>query len=110
MFLSWKGEGGKGKKDHPPPPPSHTPTNPSTHNPAPKITHTHFQADVRVVLRAEDDAVRCLKRVVHRIIEELDLRPPKAKMWEEKRNKMKNLYVRACVFRGVCGTGGRSVV
>lgn len=44
-----------------------------------------------MVLRAEDDAVRCLKRVVHRIIEELDLRPPKAKMWEEKRNKMKNL-------------------
>lgn len=49
-------------------------------------------ADVRVVLRGEDDAVKCLKRVAHRIIEELDLRPPKAKMWEEKRNKMKNLW------------------
>lgn len=49
-------------------------------------------ADVRVVLRPEDNAIRCLKRVTHRIIEELDLRPPKAKMWEEKRNKMKNLW------------------
>ncbi|GAB5033430.1 shikimate kinase [Nannochloropsis oceanica] len=49
-------------------------------------------ADVRVVLRAEDDGIKCLKRVTHRIIEELDLRPPKAKMWEEKRNKMKNLW------------------
>jgi len=49
-------------------------------------------ADVRVVLRAEDDSIRCLKRLTHRIIEELDLRPPKAKMWEEKRNKMKNLW------------------
>ena len=46
---------------------------------------------MRVVLRPDDDAVKCLKRVVHRVIEELDLRPPKAKMWEEKRNKMKNL-------------------
>ena len=49
-------------------------------------------ADVRVVLRAEDDSIKCLKRLTHRIIEELDLRPPKAKMWEEKRNKMKNLW------------------
>ena len=48
-----------------------------------------------MVLNDKDDPVRALKRVAHRIIEELDLKPPKAKMWEEKREKMKNLYVRS---------------
>lgn len=99
-----------------PPPPQINPLKPtpqSTNQPTnskPTPTNNNQQkqkADVRVVLRAEDDAVRCLKRVVHRIIEELDLRPPKAKMWEEKRTKMKNLCVfcTAC-FLCVCGGGG----
>ena len=59
---------------------------PSSHPPTPNKTDdrkiNYGLADVRVVLRGEDDAIKCLKRITHRIIEELDLRPPKAKMWE----------------------------
>jgi hypothetical protein len=46
-----------------------------------------------VQVREQDTPVRVLRRVSHRIIEELDLRPPKARAWEEKRHKMKQMSV-----------------
>lgn len=49
------------------------------------------QADVKVALSADDSPIRVLRRVTHRIIEELDMRPPKAKAWEEKREKMRQM-------------------
>jgi shikimate kinase len=53
----------------------------------------HYKlADVRVQVREQDTPVRVLRRVSHRIIEELDLRPPKARAWEEKRHKMKQMW------------------
>lgn len=46
---------------------------------------------MKVALSADDSPIRVLRRVTHRIIEELDMRPPKAKAWEEKREKMRQM-------------------
>jgi hypothetical protein len=68
-------------------------------------------SDVRVAVRADDPPVRVLRRVTHRIIEELDLRPPKAKAWEDKRQRMRQMWVRpARLCRCVSGQGGRGVI
>lgn len=48
-------------------------------------------ADVRVQVSGSEDPVSVLGSVVSRIHEELDLRPPKAKAWEDKRERMKRM-------------------
>lgn len=43
-------------------------------------------------LDADAGPVEVLKKVVSRIHEELDARPPKTQAWDEKRQRMKRMY------------------
>jgi hypothetical protein len=44
-------------------------------------------------LDADAGPVEVLQKVVSRIHEELDARPPKTQAWDEKRQRMKRVYV-----------------